>query len=131
MFDGPEARQLSGIELRVLRTIKPGSRPEKQISKMLQVDPLLLSPIITDLMLKGYVETIRRRRFYFFRTEYFCITSDGLAALEKSRNSVQNLVDYLRSRALAALESAIARSPVLNAAALSARAIYRITKAAV
>src|SRR3712207_7783167 len=68
---------------------KGQSRTEKQIAKMIKLDIFIVSPLITKLMLKGYVEIIRRRRLFFFSREYCIITVEGLDALEQDRKSTR------------------------------------------
>src|SRR5688500_4825238 len=72
--------ELSKSEIQILNCIKGQSRTEKQIAKMTRLDIFIVYPMITELMLKGYVETIRRRRLFFFSREYCMITVEGLAA---------------------------------------------------
>ena len=59
-----ERIELSKREIQILNCIKSQSRTEKKIAKMVRLDSLIVSPLITELMLKGYVETIRRRRLF-------------------------------------------------------------------
>jgi DNA-binding MarR family transcriptional regulator len=83
-----ERIELSKREIQILNCIKSQSRTEKKIAKMVRLDSLIVSPLITELMLKGYVETIRRRRLFFFSREYCTITVEGLDALETSKKSI-------------------------------------------
>jgi DNA-directed RNA polymerase specialized sigma subunit len=69
-----ERVELSKRETQILNCIKSQSRTEKKIAKMIRIDIFVISPLITELMLKGYVETIRRRRLFFFSREYCTIT---------------------------------------------------------
>jgi DNA-binding MarR family transcriptional regulator len=82
--DEERVEELSKREIQILNCIKGQSRTEKKIAKMVRLDILIVSPLITELMLKGYVETIRRRRLFFFSREYCMITVEGLAALEQA-----------------------------------------------
>src|SRR5918912_2060996 len=78
---------LSRWEAQILRCIKSKAMTEKRIAKEVTLDIALVSHLITDLMLRGYVQRIRKRRMYFCSREYFSATLDGLAALEVfSRN---------------------------------------------
>src|SRR3712207_1744720 len=86
---------LNKREIQILNCIKSRSRTEKQIAKMIGLDTLIVSPLITELMLKGYVETIRRRRLFFFSREYCIITTEGLDALEQARNLFENIVEQI------------------------------------
>jgi DNA-binding MarR family transcriptional regulator len=58
---------------------------EKRIAKEVTLDIAIISHILTDLMLRGYVERVRKRRMYFSSREYFSATLEGLSALEASR----------------------------------------------
>jgi DNA-binding MarR family transcriptional regulator len=125
---GKEHIELSRYEIQILNCIKSRSRTEKQIAKMIRFDIFVVSPVITELMLKGYVEIIRKRRLFFFSREYFTITVEGLAALEKVKNPFENLVDLIRERALETIDNISADSPLLKIAVLYAKAAYRAVK---
>jgi DNA-binding MarR family transcriptional regulator len=119
---------LSKREIQILNCIKGKSRTEKQIGRMIGLDTLIVSPLITELMLKGYVETIRRRRLYFFSREYCIITTDGLDALEHARNLFENIVELIRERAVETIDNITADSPLLKLAVMSAKAAYKTVK---
>ena len=78
---------LSRWEAQILRCIKSKAMTEKRIAKEVTLDIALVSHLITDLMLRGYVQRIRKRRMYFSSREYFSPTLDGLAALEAFRRN--------------------------------------------
>jgi DNA-binding MarR family transcriptional regulator len=119
---------LNKREIQVLNCIKGKSRTEKQIAKMIGLDTLIVSPLITELMLKGYVETIRRRRLFFFSREYCIITTEGLDALEQARNLFENIVELIRERAVETIDNIAADSPLLKLAVMSAKAAYKTVK---
>ena len=123
-----ERIELSKREIQVLNCIKGKSRTEKQIAKMIGLDTLIISPLITELMLKGYVETIRRRRLFFFSREYCIITTEGLDALEQARNLFENIVKLIRERAVETIDNIAADSPLLKLAVMSAKAAYKTVK---
>ena len=116
------------LETSVLKFIKPKSRTEKKIASALKIDPLVLSPVVTDLILKGYLEMFRRKRMYFFTQELCTITAEGISALDRARTPLQSFVDLIRAKALEALDSMVSESPALKAVAMSARTIYRVAK---
>jgi DNA-binding MarR family transcriptional regulator len=118
----------SKYEAQILACIRGQSRTEKQIAKMTRLDIFIISPLITELILKGYVETIRRRRLFFFSREYCTITVEGLAALEQARNPFENLVELIRERALETIDNIAANSPLLKLAVMSAKAAYKTLK---
>ena len=120
--------ELSKREIQVLNCIKGKSRTEKQIAKMIGLDTLIISPLITELMLKGYVETIRRRRLFFFSREYCIITTEGLDALEQARNLFENIVKLIRERAVETIDNIAADSLLLKLAVMSAKAAYKTVK---
>jgi DNA-binding MarR family transcriptional regulator len=126
--DEERVEELSKREIQILNCIKGQSRTEKKIAKMVRLDILIVSPLITELMLKGYVETIRRRRLFFFSREYCTITLEGLAALEQARNLFENIVELIRERALETIDNIAADSPLLKLTVMSAKAAYKTVK---
>ena len=120
--------ELSKREIQILNCIKGKSRTEKQIARTVGLDTLIVSPLITELMLKGYVETIRRRRLFFFSREYCIITTEGLDALEQARNLFENIVELIRERAIETIDNIAADSPLLKLAVMSAKAAYKTVK---
>ena len=123
-----ECVELSKREIQILNCIKGQSRTEKKIAKIVRLDILIVSPLITELMLKGYVEIIRRRRLFFFSREYCTITVEGLAALERARNLFENIVELIRERALETIDNIAADSPLLKLTVMSAKAAYKTVK---
>jgi DNA-binding MarR family transcriptional regulator len=120
--------ELSKREVQILNCIKGQSRTEKQIAKMIRLDILIISPLITELMLKGYIETIRKRRLFFFSREYFVITVEGLDALEQARSPFENIVELIRKRAIETIDNIAADSPILKLAVISVKATYKTLK---
>jgi DNA-binding MarR family transcriptional regulator len=126
--DEEPVEKLSKREIQILNCIKGQSRTEKQIAKMARLDIFIVYPMITELMLKGYVETIRRRRLFFFSREYCMITVEGLAALEQTRNLFENIVELIRVRALETIDDIAADSPLLKLAVMFGKATYKTVK---
>jgi DNA-binding MarR family transcriptional regulator len=126
--DEERIEELSKREIQILNCIKGQSRTEKKIAKMLKLDIFIVSTLITELMLKGYVETIRRRRLFFFSREYCIITADGLDALEQARSLFENIVELIRERAVETIDNIAADSPLLKLTVMSAKAAYRTVK---
>jgi DNA-binding MarR family transcriptional regulator len=120
--------ELSKREIQILSCIKGQSRTEKQIAKMIKLDTLIVTPLVTELMLKGYLETIRRRRLIFFSREYCIITLEGLDALEQTKNLFENIVELIRERAVETIDNITADSPLLKLAIMSAKAAYKTIK---
>ncbi len=88
---------LSRWEAQILKCIKRKAMTEKRIAKEVTLDIAIVSPIITDLMLRGYVERVRKRRMYFSTREYFSATLDGLSALEASQRNRNGFWNQLMS----------------------------------
>jgi DNA-binding MarR family transcriptional regulator len=88
---------LSQWEAQILKCIKSKALTEKRIAKEVRLDIVIVSHIITDLMLRGYVERVRKRRMYFSSREYFSATLDGLSALEESRRNYNGFWNQLMS----------------------------------
>jgi DNA-binding MarR family transcriptional regulator len=126
--DEERVEELSKREIQILNCIKGQSRTEKKIAKMVRLDTLIVSPLITELMMKGYVEIIRRRRLFFFSREYCTITVEGLAALEQAKNLFENIVELIRERALETIDNIAADSPLLKLTVMSAKAAYKTVK---
>jgi DNA-binding MarR family transcriptional regulator len=126
--DEEHVEELSKREIQILNCIKGQSRTEKKIAKITRLDIFIVSPLITELMLKGYVETIRRRRLFFFSREYFIITAEGLAALEQARSLFENIVELIRERAVETIDNIAADSPLLKLTVMSVKAAYKTVK---
>lgn len=129
LFENQRAEKLGALDIQVLSCIKANAQTEKQLAKKTGIDILTLSPLVTELMLMGYVETFRRRRLLFFSREYVSITPEGLAALEKAKSPLQNIIELIRERALEALENVTASSPALKILFVLGKATYRTAKA--
>jgi DNA-binding MarR family transcriptional regulator len=82
-----EIISLNRWEIQILRCIKIKSKTEKKIAKEVALDFSVVSPLITNLMLQGYVERTRRRRMHFSSREYFSTTIEGVTALEATRGT--------------------------------------------
>jgi len=62
---------------------------EKKIAKQISLNSSVVSELITNLMLLGFVERFRKRRMHFSSREYFIATMDGIEALEAARRSTR------------------------------------------
>jgi DNA-binding MarR family transcriptional regulator len=119
------------MDVQILSCIKAKPQTERQLAKKVGLAGVTLSPLVTELMLMGYVETFRRRRLYFFSREYLSITPEGLAALQKAKSPLQNVIELIRQRALETIENFAASSPALKILFILAKATYKTTKALV
>ena len=119
---------LSKVEMSILECIKKEPKLEKKISKQIGLDISIISPIITDLMFKSYIERIHRKRMLFSSREYFCITMEGLMALEEAKrtgrpwNQLTSFIKETVERKLAEL------SDDLPLTVSAIKAIYRVVK---
>jgi DNA-binding MarR family transcriptional regulator len=86
-----EIVSLNQWEIQILKCIKTNSKPEKKIAKEIGIDISVISPLITNLMLLGFVERTRKRRMRFSSREYFSTTIEGLAALEEAIKCNSNI----------------------------------------
>lgn len=85
-----ESFGLTRFETMILRCIKGSPKTETKISKDVKINLPIVSELVTDLMLKGYIERTRRRRGLFASKEYFSTTLEGLIALEIAQRANQN-----------------------------------------
>ena len=119
---------LSKLEMSILECIKKEPKLEKKISKQIGLDISIISPIITDLMFKSYIERIHRKRMLFSSREYFCITMEGLMALEEAKrtgrpwNQLTSFIKETVERKLVELSNDLP----LTVSAI--KAIYRVVK---
>jgi len=117
--------QLSHWEARILKVVRGEARQEKAIARSIQLNELIVSEFVTDLMLKGYIERRRRRWMLFFSREYFSITLEGLAALEATESGVDRMMEFLKDGQRLAGEIVAAMPPLAWDAA---KATYRVAK---
>jgi len=85
-----ESCSLTRFETLILRCIKGNPKTETKISKEVKINLPIVSELVTDLMLRGYIERIRRRRVLFTSREYFSTTLEGLIALEIAQRANKN-----------------------------------------
>ena len=85
-----ESFGLTRFETLILRCISGNPKTETKISKEVKINLPIVSELVTDLMLKGYIERTRRRRVLFASKEYFSTTLEGLIALEIVQRANKN-----------------------------------------
>jgi len=117
--------QLNHWEARILKVVRGEARQEMAIARSIQLNELIVSEFVTDLMLKGYIERRRRRWMLFFSREYFSITLEGLAALEATESGVDRMMEFLKDGQRLAGEIVAAMPPLAWDAA---KATYRVAK---
>ena len=76
---------LTGWEIKILKCIKTKAKTEKKIAKEVTLNMSVVSPIITDLMLRGFIQRTRRAKMHISSREYFFATIEGITALEATR----------------------------------------------
>lgn len=86
-------------ELRILASLKSSLKTERKISKEVKLNTSIVSELITRLMEKGLILSTRKRRLYFFSSEYFFTTLDALKILQKytrhQRKNEDGLIEHI------------------------------------
>lgn len=99
---------------------------EKAIARRIRLDERIVADLITDLMLKGYVERRRQRWLLFFSREYFLITFEGLAALEAAKGDLDRIIEILKEKGQMVASKILDELPPLVSGTI--RASYRAAK---
>lgn len=122
-----ESPALSRLEMRILESVRGGSRHEKAIVKDVRLAERIVAEVVTDLMFKGYIERRRRRWMLFLSREYFSITFEGLAALEAAtRSDLDRIMEILKERGQQMVDAILEEMPPLASGAI--KATYRAAK---
>ena len=95
-FDRNDPR-LTKWHIQILRCVKGSSKSENKISHQTELNPLIVSQLITDLMEYGLVERTLERKMRMYYREYFSATLDGVALLETTRPRENDLVGRIIS----------------------------------
>jgi DNA-binding MarR family transcriptional regulator len=86
-------------ELRILTSLKSSLKTERKISKEVKLNTSIVSELITRLMEKGLILSTRKRRLYFFSSEYFFTTLDALKMLQRyarhKRKNEDGLIEHI------------------------------------
>jgi DNA-binding MarR family transcriptional regulator len=105
--DNGETSSLTKLEYEILKAVRITPKTEKKISRQIGINPSILSPVITGLMLRGYIQSTTKRRILMRYSEYFSITVEGLAAFEANAflfhpltRAISHLKDLLNARIL-------------------------------
>ena len=80
---------LTPLEILILGCTKSKPKSETKISKEVKINLPIVSQVITDLMLKGFMERTRKRRMISDK-EYFSTSLEGLIALERAHSNNTN-----------------------------------------
>jgi DNA-binding MarR family transcriptional regulator len=123
---------LSRWEVQILKCIKIKAMTEKKIAKEVSLDITMVSHIITDLMLQGYIQRVRKRKMYFSSREYFSATIEGVMALEASRRNYNGfwsqLVSMLKDESEKMMLDFSGKSLILRLTFKTLRATYALSK---
>ncbi len=95
-FDRNDPR-LTKWHLQILLCVKGSSKSENKISSQTELNPLIVSQLITDLMEYSLVERTLKRKMRMYYREYFSATLDGVALLETTRSRENDLVGRIIS----------------------------------
>lgn len=94
---GNREYHLTKWHIQILRCIKGRSKTESKISSQVELNPLIVSQLVTELMGYGLVERTLRRRMHMYYIEYFSATIDGVAILESARTHENDLLGRIIS----------------------------------
>jgi predicted transcriptional regulator len=123
---------LSRWDVQILKCIKIKAMTEKKIAKEVSLDITMVSHIITDLMLQGYIQRVRKRKMYFSSREYFSATIEGVMALEASRSNYNGfwsqLVSMLKDESEKMMLDFSGKSLILRLTFKTLRATYALSK---
>jgi DNA-binding HxlR family transcriptional regulator len=89
--------RLTKWHIQILRCVKGSSKSETKISRQTELNSLIVSQLITDLMEYGLVERTLKRKMRIYYKEYFSATLDGVALLETTRPRENDLVGRIIS----------------------------------
>ena len=129
-----ESFSLTRFETLILKCTKGSPKTETKISKEVKINLPIVSELITDLMLKGYIERTRRRRVLFASNEYFSTTLEGLIALEiaqranKNRDFLSQVFTTLMDKSQKILDEISTDSIILKIILGLAKFVLRIAK---
>lgn len=84
---GSNDSRLTKWHIHILRCVKGSSKSEGKISSQTELNPLIVSQLVTDLMEYGLVERTLKRKMHMYYREYFSATLDGVAILETARTT--------------------------------------------
>ena len=131
-----ESFGLTRFETLILRCISGNPKTETKISKEVKINLPIVSELVTDLMLKGYIERTRRRRVLFASKEYFSTTLEGLIALEivqranKNHGFLSQVFDTLMDKSQIILDEISSDSIILKLLLGIAKFVLRMAKQA-
>ena len=91
-----EEKLVNRWEVCILKAVKRKAMTEKSIARCILLSDSAVSEILTNLMLRGYIERRRRKWMFFFSKEYFTITLEGLGALEAAECKIDRIIELVK-----------------------------------
>jgi DNA-binding MarR family transcriptional regulator len=126
---------LTRLEIKILRCTRSNAKTETRISKEIKVNLPTVSQLITDLMLKGFLQRTRNRRTIFFpKKDSFSTTIEGLMALERNQKNGSNrtllsqVLYMVKDSSHRIVEEATPSSLALKLFFGTLRLVYQVTK---
>lgn len=129
------SEDLTPLEIKILRCTKSNAKTETRISKEIKVNLPTVSQLITELMLKGFLQRTRNRRMIFFpKKDSFSTTIEGLMALERNQRNGSNrtflsqVLYMVKDSSHRIVEEATPDSLTLKLFFGTLRLVYQVTK---
>jgi predicted transcriptional regulator len=126
---------LTCFEIKILRCTRSNPKTETRISKEIKVNLPTVSQLITDLMLKGFLQRTRNQRMIFFpKKDSFSTTIEGLLALERNQRNGSNrtflsqVLYMVKDSGHRIVEEATPNSLTLKLFFGTLRLVYQVTK---
>ncbi|HEU4445224.1 MAG TPA: hypothetical protein VFR94_11170 [Nitrososphaeraceae archaeon] len=127
--------ELTCLEIKILRCTRSNAKTETRISKEIKVNLPTVSQLITELMLKGFLQRTRNRRMIFFpKKDSFSTTIEGLMALERNQRNGSNrtflsqVLYMVKDSSHRIVEEATPDSLTLKLFFGTLRLVYQVTK---
>ena len=126
---------LTCFEIKILRCTRSNPKTETRISKEIKVNLPSVSQLITDLMMKGFLQRTRNQRMIFFpKKDFFSTTIEGLLALERNQRNDSNrtflsqMLYMVKDGGHIIAEEATPNSLTLKLFFGTLRLVYQVTK---
>lgn len=126
---------LTCFEIKILRCTRSNPKTETRISKEIKVNLPTVSQLITELMMKGFLQRTRNQRLILFPgKDSFSTTIEGLLALEQNQRNGSNrtflsqVLYTLKDSGQRIVEEATPNSLTLKLFFGTLRLLYRATK---
>ena len=126
---------LTCFEIKILRCTRSNPKTETRISNDIKVNLPTVSQLITDLMMKGFLQRTRNQRMIFFpKKDFFSTTIEGLLALERNqmngsnRTFLSQVLYLVKDSGHRIVEEATPNSLTLKLFFGTLRLVYQVTK---